>query len=82
MKNKAIIILTSTLLLGGCGQSGPLYLSAPSDASTTSGVQQQHINTNENNKTKQQSSANNTTTYSTASNSKTSTQPYANTTDA
>ncbi len=49
MKNKVIILagLSGTLLLAGCGQSGPLYLSAPSDASTTSGIHQQHINTNE-----------------------------------
>jgi len=49
MKNKTIILtsLSSTLLLAGCGQSGPLYLSAPSDAGTTSGIHQQHINTNE-----------------------------------
>jgi len=49
MKNKTIILtsLSSTLLLAGCGQSGPLYLSAPSDASTTNSIHQQNINSNE-----------------------------------
>lgn len=55
MKNKAIIftLLSSTLVLAGCGQNGPLYLQAPTDANTTSGVHQQHINTNESSATKQ-----------------------------
>ena len=82
MKNKAIIMLTSTLLLTGCGQSGPLYLSAPNDASTTSGVHQQHINTNEKDKTKQQSSANHASTTSSASDSKISKNPSTSTGDA